>query len=318
MAYKVVLTDHVYPDLEYEKKTLASAGAELVFIDTKDEAEIVKAAADADIVITCYANITANVIKGMEKCKSISKTGIGVNNIDIRQASAQGIRVLNVPDYCIEEVSDHAVALMLGVARRIGTFNNATHKGIWSLEGNRDMIRLRSKILGLLGFGRTAKLTAQKMKGFGMEILAYDPYVDAEQCSALGVKKAELNEVVEKSHIISINLPLTEETEGMVNDDFLSRVRDGAILVNTARGGLINEPALLKALQSGKLTGAGLDVLVNEADTSDNPLCRQENAVVTPHAAFCSVEATQELREKIMADVLLVLEGKEPKNQVNR
>ncbi|MCL2587956.1 MAG: C-terminal binding protein [Oscillospiraceae bacterium] len=318
MAYKVLLTDHVYPDLEYEKKALAGVGAELVYLDSKDEATIAAAAVDADAIITCYANITPQVIAGAQKLRSVSKTGIGVNNIDIPAASAKGVRVLNCPDYCIEEVSDHSVALILAVARRIVVLDRATSNGVWSLDGARDMIRLRGKTFGLLGFGRIARMTAEKLKGFGMRTIAYDPYVDADQMAALGVEKAELNDVITQSHIISLNLPLTEETDKMVNDEFLSKMRDDAILVNTSRGGLIDEPALLRALQAGTIIGAGLDVLTDEVNTADNPLMKQPNCIVTPHAAFASIEATQELREKIIADVLLVLEGKEPKNQVNR
>ena len=320
MAYKVLFTDHVFPNLDLEKKSYADAGLELVYLDSRDEDTIAAAAVDADSIITGYAEITAKVIAATTKCKSISKTGIGVNNIDVQAATAKGIRVLNCSDYCVEEVSDQTVALALAVARRIVVLNRAITNGSWSLAGNFDMPRLRDKTLGLLGFGRIARLTAQKMQGFGMKVMAYDPYVDAAQMAAVGVQKAELNEVIEQALVVALNLPLTAETEGMVDETFLGKMRKDAILVNTSRGGLINEAALVKALQEKQISGAGLDVLIDEtpANAVNNPLCKLDNCIVTPHAAFVSIEAVQELREKIIADVITVSQGKEPKYQVNR
>jgi D-3-phosphoglycerate dehydrogenase len=318
LRYKVVLTDHVYPDLELEKKLLAEAQAELVFIDTKEEDAIADAVRDVDAVITCYANITARAIDGMAKCKSISKTGIGVNNIDIEAATRRGIRVLNVPDYCIEEVSDTTIALALSLTRGIPFLMHNVKNGNWSLSGCENMSRLNGKVFSLMGFGRIARRTAEKTAPFGVQILAYDPYVEASDMEKAGVRKAELEELLSKADILSLNLPLTSETEGIINKHTLSLMKNTAILINTARGPLVKEEDLCQALKEGSLAGAGLDVICDEKYDINNPLFSLPNVIITPHSAFYSIESTGELRQKVLADVLAVLSGAEPKYQVNR
>lgn len=318
MKYKVVMTDHVYPDLEMEKKLLSEAGVDFAFIDTRNEGVIANAVRDADAVITCYANITAEIIRGMSKCKSISKTGIGVNNINVEQATKQGIRVLNVSDYCVEEVSDTAVALILSLTRRIPFLRDNVQKGAWSRLGSENITRLNGKTLGFLGFGNIARRTAEKMKPFGVKMIAYDPYIQAESAQSMGVAIADLGRVLRESDVLSLNLPLTDETKKIIDKEALSKMKRTALLVNTARGPLIDEEALCSALQEGEIAGAGLDVLSDEGNISGNPLFSAPNAVITPHAAFYSIEATQELREKVLADVLSVLAGKAPRYQVNR
>lgn len=316
--FKVVLTDHVYPDLEYEKTRLSDIGAELYFLDSKDEKEIAAAAADADAVITCYANISALVIAGMTKCRIITKTGIGVNNIDVAAASGRGIRVTNVPDYCIEEVSDHTAALIMALARQVPRLARNVAGGAWNMGGAGSIARLRGRTLGLLGFGKIARRTCEKMQSFGMRILCYDPYVSAEQMRDLNATKAELDEILERAHFVSLNLPLTPETERMADDSFFSKMRSDAYFVNTSRGGLVDEGALLRALGAGGIAGAALDVLNDETRVADNPLIRCDNVIITPHAAYYSAESTQELREKVIADVVAVLGGNPPRYQVNR
>lgn len=318
LEFKVVLTDHVYPDLELEKKLLTDAGAGLVFIDTKDEAVIAEAVRDADAVITCYANITSSVISKMVKCRSISKTGIGVNNIDVDAATARGIRVMNVPDYCVEEVSDTTVALVLSLARKIPFLLDNVRSGSWSLSGCENISRLSGKVFGLMGFGRIARRAAEKMAPFGVQILAYDPYIDARDMGKTGVRKAEMDELLSKADILSLNLPLTRETEGIIDRHALSLMKRSAILINTARGPLVNEADLCQAVRAGNLAGAGLDVICDEVYDQNNPLFSLPNVIVTPHSAYYSIESTQELREKILADVLAVLSGENPKYQVNK
>lgn len=317
MQYKVVLTDHVYPDLKLERDILARAGAELDFIDSRDEEVIAKAVVDADILITCYAEITAKVIEGMTKCKSISKTGIGVNNIDLEAATKKGIRVMNVSDYCIEEVSDHTVALTLAGARKLIALNDNVKKGDWSLKGCAGIRRLLGKTFGLLGFGRIARRVAEKIAPFGTRIIACDPYISAEAMATMGVIKAEMDEVYAKSDIISLNLPLTAETKGMINDGALKKMKPNAVIINTSRGPLINESDLCRAVRDGVIAGAALDVICDERYDLDNPIFSTPGIILTPHSAFYSVESTRELREKILADVLTVLDGGEPKYQVN-
>jgi len=318
IKYKVVMTDTVYPDLEMEKRAFAAVGAEFVFLGTKEEAVIAEAVKDADAVIVCYAKISEATIQGMTKCRSISKTGIGVNNIDVEQATKQGIRVMNVSDYCIEEVSDVTIALILSLIRRIPFLWDNVRAGNWSWAGSEKMPRIRGKTMGFLGFGRIARRSAEKMKPFGVELIAYDPYVTQESVAELGVRMVSLDEALSQSDILSLNLPLTNETKFIINKDSLAKMKETAVLVNTARGPLINEEDLCAAVRAGKLAGVGLDVLNHEAYDADNPLFFLENVIITPHAAFWSTEATQELREKSLADLLTVLDGKEPKYMVNR
>lgn len=318
MKYKVVMTDTVYPDLELEKKLLAENDAEFVFLGSNDPAVIADAVRDADAVITCYANVSAEAIKGMTKCRSISKTGIGVNNIDVAQATRQGIKVMNVPDYCIEEVSDHTVALLLSLTRRVPFLVRNVQGGDWSLKGCSGISRMDGKVFGLLGFGRIARRVADKVRPYGLKIMAYDPYIHADVMEKVGVQKAEIDEVFANADIISLNLPLTAETTGMINSEAIAKMKDGVIILNTSRGPLVNEADLIEGVSSGKVYGAGLDVICDEVYDAKNPLFSTENILVTPHAAFYSVESTQELREKILADVITVLKGQEPKYQVNR
>ena len=318
MQYKVVMTDHVYPDLALESKAFAEAGAEFVYLDTKEEKLIASAVADADAVITCYASINADIIKTMRKCRSISKTGIGVNNIDVEQATKQGIRVLNVPDYCIEEVSDATVAQVLALTRRIPFLWDKVRDGEWSLEGNKGISRLNGKTMGFLGFGRIARRAAEKMKPFGVKIIAYDPYVTQESVAGFAVEMVDLEKLFSDADILSLNVPLSAETQDIINKDALKKMKKSAIIVNTARGPLINEANLCDAIREGEIAGAALDVICTETYDERNPLFSLPNVVITPHAAFYSVESTQELREKVLADVLAILEGNAPKYQVNK
>lgn len=318
MKYKVVMTDHVYADLKLEEEELARADAEFVFIDTKDEKAIAEAVKDADAVIACYAEIKAEAIKEMKKCRSISKTGIGVNNIDVEQATKQGIQVLNCTDYCTEEVSDTTVALILSLTRRIPFLRENLRNGRWSREGCGNATRISGKTLGFLGFGRIACRTAVKMKPFGADIIAYDPYLSAEEIARRGGRKAELDEVLRKSDILSLNLALTAETKYMMNKETFAKMKKTAVIVNTARGPLINEPDFCEAIRNGQIAGAGLDVICDEKFDPDNPLFSLPEVIVTPHSAYYSAESTQELKEKILADVLKVLKGEEPKYKVNK
>lgn len=315
---KVVLTDHVYPDLDYEWERLAEVGAELVFIDSGDEAVIAEAARDADALIVCFAEITDKVISTMNRCRIIARTGIGVNNIAIKKAAERGIMVTNVPDYCVDEVSDHSVALMLSLARRIPMLNARVKSGEWRHTACGDMPRLRGKTLGLLGFGRIARLVGKKMQAMGLSVLAYDPFVGAKAMSDMGVRKAALDKVYESADFISLNLPLLETTHGMIDRAALRKMKRSAIVVNTARGPLVNEADLYQALTSGEIAAFGSDVLCDEARIADNPLLQLENFVITPHAAFFSPESTRELREKVMDCVLDGLRNVKPKYLVNQ
>ncbi len=315
---KVVITDHVYPSLDYERQALSEIGAELVLAPCTSESALALVCKDADAVITCYAQITAEVIENMERCLLISKTGIGVNNIDVAAATRCGIAVTNVPDYCIDEVSDHALASLLCLARKIPFLNTYVKQGNWSFVEHRPIHRLRGSTLGLVGFGQIARALAQKARPLGLRLLVTDPFVDACVIEEFGALKVTLEELLRESDYISLHLPLTPETRGLIAKDTLSLVKPGAFLINTSRGQLVDEGALYEALLSGRLAGAALDVLEREEYDSKNPLFTMDNVIITPHSAFYSEEAVQELREKVIADCIRVLTGKSPKYLVNK
>jgi D-3-phosphoglycerate dehydrogenase len=319
MRYKVVQTDHVYPDLDLETRSFEGADAEFVCLNSTDEDVIAAGVRGADCIITAYAVVSSRVMDSAgDGLRSVSKTGIGVNNIDVEAATARGVKVLNVPDYCIEEVSDHAVALMMSLLRFIPYLNARVKGGDWSAGEAVKMERLSGKTIGLLGYGRIARLFHDKMKPWKVDALAYDPFLTAEQIAANGARKAELEELLASSDIVSLHLPLTKDNEHMINAETLALMKPTAFLINCSRGPLVDERALADALGRGVIAGAGLDVTETDSYDADNPIFSCDNALITPHVAFHSLQATQELREKVIADVLRVLAGDEPRNQVNR
>jgi len=317
-GFKVLVTDHIYPSLDYEVKKLGSIGAELLEASSVTEEDLIKEAEAVDAVITCYAEITGRVIKAMKKCKIIAKTGIGVNNIDLDTATTCGIRVTNVPDYCLDEVSDHALALIMSLVRKIPFIDSTVKKGSWSFEEYRPIFRLGGKTLGLVGYGKIAQLLAEKVRPLKIKVIAYDPFVPQEVMQQAGVEKADLDDLLQQADYISLHAPLTPLTAGIIDERALSLVKPTAILVNTSRGQLIDEAALYRALKENRLAGAGLDVMATEKYDSANPLFSADGVVITAHSAFYSVEATQELREKVVDEVIRALTGQAAHYLVNK
>ncbi|MBQ3132493.1 MAG: C-terminal binding protein [Clostridia bacterium] len=319
MKYKVVLTE---ADLSggwaIEEKMLADADAELVVLNSTDPDIIVEAASDADALVVSYASIDADVISKLKKCKSVSKLGIGVNNIDVEAATKAGIRVMNAPSYCIEEVSDMIVAHTLSLTRGVPFYWNNIRNGKWSREGCNTAVRLCGKVFGFMGYGKIARRTAEKIRAFGMKIVAYDPYLTKEAAAAAGAELMELDDMLACADVISMNLPLTEETTGILNKEFFRKMKSSAVLINTARGPMLNEKDFCEAILSGEIAGAGLDVLCKEAYDPENPIFNLPNVVITPHAAFYSPEAILDLRDEVFTDVVRVLKGEEPLYQLNR
>lgn len=315
---KVLVADHIFPSLDYEREALGKIGAELIELTSAPEEDLLKSVEDADAVITCYTEITGNVIAAMKKCKIIAKTGIGVNNIDLDAATARGIIVTNVPDYCIDEVSDHALALLMALARKIPFLDNTVKKGNWSFDEHRPMYRLAGKTLGLVGYGRIAQQLAEKVRPLKISTVAYDPFISLEVMLQSGVKKVGLEELLTESDFVSLHAPLNQQTSGLIDDQALSLMKPTAFLINTSRGPLIDEAALYRALKEKKIAGAGLDVLVTEKYDPANQLFSVDRIIMTAHAAFYSVEATQELRDKVINEVTRVLTGQAPNYQVNK
>jgi D-3-phosphoglycerate dehydrogenase len=312
----VAVADSVFPNLDPATKVLSEIGAELKLAADSSPDSVMKLAADADAVLVTYAKITADMIRQMKKVRIISRFGIGVDNVDLDAATEKGIVVTKVPDYCIDEVSDHAMALLLTAVRKIPLANDQVHAGTWKMPNVVPIHRLRGSVLGLVGFGRIPQLVAPKAKSFGMRVVASDPYVPGDVFKNLGVEKVEFADLLTMSDYVSIHSPLTPETKGLFNADVFSRMKRGSYVVNTARGPIIDEAALAAAIDSGQIAGAALDVMTNEPPTG-SPVIGKRNVIITPHTSFYSEESLVELQTKASQEVANVLTGKPPRNSVN-
>ena len=317
MTSKVLITDYAWPSLDVERRILGAAGAELIVAESGDEAELVRLAPPADAILTNWKQVTAAVLNAAPRCRIVCRYGVGVDNIALDHATQLGIPVTNVPDYCFEEVSDHAMALLLACARRVVMFANATRQGTWDVKSGRPIQRLRGQTLGLIGFGRNARALAPKAMGFGLKIVAYDPWVSAEAVAPFGTHTQDLDALLRESDYVSIHVPLTEATRGLINARTLRLMKPSAYLINTSRGAVIDEPALVQALTEKRIAGAGLDVLAREPGDAENPLFALDNAIITPHASFYSETAIEELEQKASERVVQALRGETPANVVN-
>lgn len=315
---KVVITDYQYDDIAAERKIIVAAGLELFDYQYKNENDVIKIAKDADAIVTQYSNISRKVIEELDHCKMIIKYGIGVNNIDSEAATEKGIYVCNVPDYGVEEVSDHAVTMMLCLGKKIPILTKALRDGDWGYSTTMPLFRLKECTLGLVGFGRIPKLVAQKMAGFGMKIIAYDPFVTEETAQKQGVRMVSLDTVITESDFISVHIPLNEQTKHLINKNSFEKMKNTAFIVNTARGGIIKEADLIEALQAGKIAGAGIDVFEEEPVRRDNPLLHMDNVIATPHCAWYSETAITTLQRKVAEEVVNVLQGNKPFNCTNK
>ncbi len=317
MGPLVVVTDSVFPTLEPAREVLASIGAELRLAEASDPVRMSALAREADALMVTYMPIGAELIQQLSRCRIIARFGIGVDNVDVEAATRAGIVVTNVPDYCVDEVSDHALALLLALARRLFPADQSVRAGMWSVNAVTPIHRLRGRVLGLVGFGKIARALAQKAQALGLEVLAFDPYLSPEFIKTQGAHPVGLDELLQRSDFISIHVPLTPETRHMFNDETFQKVKLGAFLINTARGPIVDEGALLRALDAGQLAGAALDVLEREPPSADSPLMRRGDVIVTPHIAFYSEEALVELQIRAAEEVVRVLQGQRPRNPVN-
>jgi D-3-phosphoglycerate dehydrogenase len=274
-------------------------------------------ARDADAILVTYAKITGDMIQQLSKCRIISRFGIGVDNVDIPEATRKRIVVTKVPDYCIDEVSDHTMALLLAAVRKIPFVNAQVHGGTWKMPAVVPIHRLRGTVLGLVGFGRIPQLVVPKAKAFGMRVIAYDPYVPKEVFTGLGVEGVDLPTLLRTSDYVSIHSPLVPETRNLFNLDAFRQMKPTAYVVNTARGPIIDEAALAKALDEKLIAGAALDVMVQEPPAPNSPLFGRDNVIVTPHTSFYSEESLVELQTKAAQEVAAVLTGRPPRNPVN-
>lgn len=314
---KVVLTDHGFASIEQEKSLLAAAGCELVVLQSKDPEKLALACADADALLVQWAPINAAVIAALRHCKVIVRYGIGVDNVDLKAAGARGIPVCNVPDYCIAEVADHALALALSLARQIPQTDAAVRSGTWKIIPPSPFPSFRSTTFATAGFGRIARAVLERARGFGFRLAAYDPFVPANAFAEAGVRRLELDALWRESGIVSLHLPLTPETRHMVGEASLSRMRNDAIVINTARGGLIDTRALARALVDKRIAGAGLDVFETEPLEADHPLRQAPNVLLTSHTAWYSAGSVPELQRKSAEAVVRAIRGEALVNVVN-
>ena len=317
MKAKVVITDYVWESLDVEKKTLEGL-ADLVALKTKKPEEFLPQAADCDALLNTYAGpITAEVMAGMPKCRIIARYGIGVDTIDLEAATRAGIIVTNNPTYCIEEVAEHTLALLLACARKIAFYDRMVRAGRWEVPPGKPLYRLAGRTLGLVGFGNIARQVAVRAAAFGMRVLYADPFVKEGQFAEPG-KKVELDALLAGSDFVSLHPPLTPETRKMMNDAAFSKMKPSAFVINCARGPVIDTEALVRALDAKKIAGCALDTTDPEPLPDPHPLRGRENVIVAPHVAWYSEQAMAGLQAGAPGEVRRVLSGEWPVNVVNK
>jgi len=311
---KVVITDCDHPSVEIEKEIFSEIDPEFVLAYCNTEDEVIEAAKDADGIINQYAPITRRVIESLKRCKVIARYGVGVDNIDVEAATEHKIIVANVPDYCVDEVSTHTIALILACARGITLLDRKIRDKKWDFTLAKPLFRTQGKTLGLFGLGRIAKMVAQKASGFGLKIIAYDPYVSKVNRE---IKLVKFSQLLSDSDFTSIHSPLTDETRHSFGKNELKNMKKTAYLINTARGPIVDEEALYQALKKRWIAGAALDVMEKEPPDWENLLPKLDNLIITPHISFYSEESYVELKTKTAKAVLSVLKGGLPRAMVN-
>ncbi|MGI9584693.1 MAG: C-terminal binding protein [Acidimicrobiia bacterium] len=310
--FKVVVSDQVFPTVDRERQLLSEIDAELT-VASGDRDDVLAIAADADAVLNTYMAWDAAAIAGLTQCKIIARYGIGFDNVDLDAARDAGIVVTNVPDYSVQEVGAHALALLMSSVRKVVAADQSVRDGKWSVDNFRPIRRLSSLTVGLVGYGKIARQLAAPLQALGATIVVHDPYLqpDPELPRLL-----DLDELLSESDVVSLHSPLTDETRGMINGDAIGTMKTGAILINTSRGPLVDLDAVTAALRSGKLAGAGLDVFdVEPLDASR--IEGVPNLIATPHMAYYSEEALDESQTKAATQVIKVLTGVVPDYQVN-
>lgn len=310
-SFQVVITDCDFGSFEVERQEL-EAIADLTIYQCRTEDEVIAAAEDADGLLVQYAPITKKVINALKKCQVISRYGIGVDSIDLEAAKERGIIVKNVPDYCLEEVSDLTMALILACVRKVVVFNSAIRSGQWDLTVGKPIYRLQELLVGLIGFGAIARRVVQKLKGFGCRLCAYEPYLPPEILQEHGVESLSFDEILQNADIVSIHAPLTNETYHLFNEQTFRHMKETAYLINTSRGGIIDEDALYQALKGKWIRGAAVDVVTEEPLPSESLLLTLDNLIITPHTAFYSEASLQELQRQTARQVAQVLGGELP------
>ena len=317
MKAKVVLTDYVWESLDVEREILDGL-ADLVPLQVTDPEAFFPEAADCDALLNTYGGpFTAEVMARMPRCKIIARYGIGVDTIDLDAATEAGIIVTNNPTYCIEEVAEHTLAMMLSAARKITFYDRQVRGGGWAVPPGKPIYRVAGSTAGLIGFGNIARRVATAASALGMRVLYFDPFVEQGQFDTPG-QKAELGEVLEQADYLCVHAPLTPQTRGMLNADAFAQMKHSAVLINCSRGPIVDTTALIEALDAGQIAGCALDTTDPEPLPENQALRTHQNAIINPHAAWYSEQAMEGLQRGAPNEVRRVLEGRWPVNVVNR
>lgn len=311
---KIVITDCDHGSIEEERAVFGNLGADLELAQISSEDEILARCHDADGLLSQYAPLTRKVFEGLPQCKAVSRYGVGVDGIDLTAATEFGIIIANVPDYCMDEVADHTLALFLSWVRRVNLLDRCIESGTWDFRVAIPIHRLKGRTYGIVGCGRIGREVARRIAGFGLRVIGYDPYLT----EAEGIELVSLERLLVESDFISIHCPLTESTHHLFGRDQFRRVERKPLVMNLSRGAVVDEAALIEALERGWVGGAALDVLEKEPPNTKNPLLRRENVIITPHIGFYSEESKSELKRRAAENVSSVLMGTLPSSVVNR
>lgn len=320
--FEVVITDSDHPDSKLEQEILGNIGAKVIKFQTYDEEEILKITRTAHAILCEFAPIRKRVISNLERARVIVVCGIGYDNVDVQAATEKGILVCNVPDYMTFEVADHTMALILAMARRITWADNLAKSGNWKRYGAwawselMPIMHLDGRVAGIVGFGRIGRQVAERLQAFHLKVLAYDPFVPKDVASKMNVELVDLPTLLRESDIISVNALLSDQTYHLIGRDQLRLMKESSFIVNTGRGKIIDQQALVEALREGRIGGAALDVLEKEPPDEDDPILKLDNVMITPHLGGNSDKAVAELRRLGTEEVARVLSGQPPRHPV--
>ncbi len=315
---RVMVTDYAWADLSVEQVVLEDIGVELVAAPDGSEATLARLAVGASGIMTCWAQTTRRVIEAaLPGLKVVTRYGVGLDNIDVAFATARKIPVAYVPDYCMADVAEHAMALLLALSRKVAGFDRSVRGDVWDIQACLPLNRLTGRTLGLVGFGRIAREVAARAAPFGLRVVATAPSLAPGTVAAGGVEAVTLDVLLDTSDYVSLHCPSTDATRALIDADALSKMKPTACLINTSRGDIVDESALADALDAGEIAGAALDVRVVEPPGEGDRLIAMPQVIHTPHAAFYSAESLIELRERAAMETRRVLQGKEPENLVN-
>lgn len=314
----IAITDWTFPDLALEEGILHAGGVAVSSRQCKSEAELMELCAGADAVITQFARINATVIGAMRQARAIVRYGIGVDNVDLAAARARGIPVCNVPDYCIDEVADQALAFILGLTRQVVAHHEHLRAGQWGLSMPlAAMSALRSRTVGVVGFGRIGREVVRRLLAFKCAVMVFDPVVAPAEIVKAGAQATSFEELLSGSDVLTLHCPSTPQTRRLINATTLAKFKPGAVLVNVSRGDLVDPDALVAALRDGRLSGAALDVFDPEPIPVEHPIRTLRNVILAPHIASCSVPAVKKLRESVAGIALAAVRGEPLTSIVN-